>query len=195
MMFLKRAIGRFVCLLALFLALLLPVGVNAQSASHNEIDPIFDRQQWVHRVLVITGPEDDPLYLEQFELLEGEIDGLEVRDIVVVRHEDETLDKVEGLDSFGFRNRVIRDAEERRYLQNRLKTDDDVFSVVLVGLDGEVKQVWGSVVAPQEIFDAVDAMPIRAREIEEEKKTIYQIRKERRDARKAERYLGSRNKD
>ena len=68
-----------------------------------------------------------------------------------------------ALSSFPFDNRVIEGHDRQKYLQSRLRTDDDVFSVVLVGLDGETKQVWNTVVDPQEIFDVIDAMPMRER--------------------------------
>ena len=127
------------------------------------IDPVFDTLQWKNRVLVITGPDITEQYVEQVDLLANVRDGLDERAVIVLRYEDRALDKIEGLSSFPFDNRVIEGHDRQKYLQSRLRTDDDVFSVVLVGLDGETKQVWNTVVDPQEIFDVIDAMPMRER--------------------------------
>ena len=40
-------------------------------------------------------------------------------------------------------------------------------TMVLVGKDGGEKRRWNTPTAPQEIFDIIDAMPMRQKEIEE----------------------------
>ena len=41
-------------------------------------------------------------------------------------------------------------------------------TVVLIGKDGEEKQRWNRVVDPQELFDLIDAMPMRKKEIDQQ---------------------------
>lgn len=130
------------------------------------VDAIFDEEQWISRVLVITGSKGDPLYLDQYDMLEGARDGFEARDTVIVHYKDRLIKRIDTLSVLPFRfDNILRETDEQRYMQERLRTDDDVFSVVLVGLDGTVKQVWTLPVSAQEIFDVIDAMPMRQREI------------------------------
>lgn len=182
-------------LLTILLLLFSCFPVSAQ-AQDGEIDPIFDRYQYINRFIVMTGPEDDPSYIEQFDLLAAVIPALEARDITVVHYEDRNLDKVEGLTSFAFRNRILNDLEERKYTQIRLKTDDDVFSVVLVGLEGEVVQVWNAVTPMNEVFAAVDraAAAYAAKQAKANaKRSPAQIRREKREARKKKGFYGRRD--
>ena len=130
-----------------------------------EIDPIFDRQQWKNRVLVITGAVSEPQYAEQIAALEAVKPGLEERNIIVIRFKDGILKKVPDLTSFDFQFKRYKKTAQQRYLQNRLGTDDDIFSVVLVGLDGERKQVWEDVVDGETLFAVIDAMPMREHEL------------------------------
>lgn len=200
-MILQRANGRFFCLLALFFVFSISLA-HAQTADidpppvplEND-DPVFKSSQWVNRVLVIAGSKDDPLYEEQYALLRVAANGLAQRGVLVARFEGRVIFRLDEFSDFPFRGRRFEEAAERRYLNERLGTKDGAFGLSLVGLDGQVKGNWNRVVRPGELFETIDAMPLRQQEIQEEKKTLWEIRKEKRDARKAERYLGSRDKE
>jgi len=152
--------------------------IVAFSGGADAADPIFDAVAWESRVLVITGPKDEELYLEQVYVLADAYDGMEERYLIPVHYKDRTVRKIEGLSPFEFRyRRILRTPREQRYMQQRLgevvggdgsAVDDDIFSVILVGLDGLPKEIWRDVVDPSEIFDTIDAMPLRQIERAEE---------------------------
>ena len=157
-----------------FLRWLLTGAILFSGAAVYASDPIFDAVVWENRVLVITGAADDELFLEQLALLEEAYDGMEERDLIPVHYKDRSVKQIAGLSPFEFRyNRILRTSSEQLYMQQRLggdidTEDDDAFSVILVGLDGQPKEIWREVVDPDEIFDSIDAMPIRVRELQDQ---------------------------
>lgn len=129
-------------------------------------DVVFQSQQWESRVLVLTGFDDDPLYLEQYDALRDARDAMEEREVVIVHYEGELIQRVDSLSALPFEyRRLLRSARERRYIDRELETDSEMFSVVLIGLDGQVKQVWTEPVTAEEITSVIDAMSMRQREI------------------------------
>ncbi len=136
------------------------------SVHAQEFDPVFDKLQWRARVLVITGNRDEPLADEQLIELQNAQGGLLDRQVAVLRFREDNLFEVESLSNFDYGGWYDMDAPEQSFMEEQLQTDNNVFSVVLVGLDGEVKNVWLDLVEPQAIFDVIDEMPMRIREME-----------------------------
>lgn len=123
-------------------------------------NPVFDDLQWYNRVLVITGDDSNPAYIDQYALLEGAAKGLEQRDVIVLHYHGQVIENLRDLSPFPFETLILRNNSQIRYFEGKLQTDKDAFSVVLVGLDGETKQVWREEpVDPQAIFAVIDAMP------------------------------------
>lgn len=130
-----------------------------------EIDPVFDKLVGVARVLVITGNRDETFSDLTIDQLRALPDALLDRQIAVLRFREDDLFELEALSDYNYGGWYRMDAAEQRYMEEQLQTDNNVFSVVLVGLDGEVKKVWLEPVEPQEIFDVIDQMPMRVREL------------------------------
>tara|TARA_B100000242_G_scaffold100778_1_gene69384 strand:+ start:6820 stop:7392 length:573 start_codon:yes stop_codon:yes gene_type:complete len=129
--------------------------------------PIFRTLQWSQRALVITGEPDDPLVAQQLQILRDNIPGLADRKLAAIRFMREDLDEIDEISDYNYRGWYDMDANEQRFMEKQLGVDNNKFSVVLVGLDGELKQVWSPVdraVPIKWIFDAIDAMPMRERE-------------------------------
>ncbi len=135
------------------------------NANAQEIDPVFDKLVGVARVIVITGNRDESLADLEIGELRGALDGLAERQIAVLRFREDDLYEVEGLSDYNYGGWYRMDAAEQRYMEEKLQTDNNIFSVVLVGLDGQVKKVWLEPVEPQVIFDLIDEMPMRAEEM------------------------------
>lgn len=55
--------------------------------------------------------------------------------------------------------------EQALYLRARYKVSDKAFTVILIGKDGGSKLRKESVVAPSELFDLIDQMPMRQSEM------------------------------
>lgn len=103
--------------------------------------------RWKKRpVLVFADSEDDPAFIEQMALLRARQDALETRDII-----------------------VLTDTDPAARTALRLKMRPRGFMLVLVGKDGGVKLRKPFPWDVREISRSVDKMPMRQREIREEK--------------------------
>ena len=126
----------------------------AQAAEpQTDIDAPFDRLVGKAWALVLTGPELDPLYIQQIEMLTLAAPQLIKQEIVTIHFDDRSLNLLPELSVFDYRLPVLRENKDTNLLEELLYTDDDVFSVVLVGKDGITKYVWPAPVSPREIFD------------------------------------------
>jgi hypothetical protein len=116
---------------------------------------------WNRRLLIIFAPSlDDPGLLGQRERNAHAIEGLQARDMVVfaVIGDDHVNAELNDAPAGGA-------AEIRR----RFEVHEDGFAVVLVGKDGTEKFRSAEPIEPEIIFDIVDGMPMRRREMRERK--------------------------
>ncbi len=111
--------------------------------------------QWKSRVLVIFADEDNSRAAGQENALLAERDGLDERDMVVLRLRA-------GMVFFLFGAGDGLDADAiRRDLDG---PDAGEFAMVLLGKDGTVKLRATEPVASGELFAIIDGMPVRAAE-------------------------------
>ena len=61
--------------------------------------------------------------------------------------------------------KVLLEARPGSILRTRLGVAARGFAVVLVGKDGSVKEIWPEPVDPKQIFDLIDRMPMRRKEM------------------------------
>ncbi len=118
----------------------------------------FSNYKWQNRLLLIFAPS--PEYEEaraQQRLFEGQEAELRDRDLLVAylfqeegRIEDEMLS-----------------AEDVTSLRERYGVAEDDFIVLLIGKDGTAKERLEEPVEPADLFETIDAMPMRQREMEE----------------------------
>ena len=131
----------------------------------------YDALKWENRVLVLSADENSPQAREQVLLLSDYLDEMEERELIVLRLNNSVLRKVDELSPFPFETRILEDDGERRYLQSLFASEgflDGALRVTLVGFDGGLKEFWDGVVEPSEIFEAIDAMPMRQRELNQQ---------------------------
>jgi hypothetical protein len=139
--------------------LLFADGVQAQT--------IFNSLKWYNRVLVMHAPEEALLDLQtQVALFQGVVPELEERDLLVLNLRSQVLEKVPDLSPFPFDAKILENRQERRYLEGLFVSDIDALKITLIGLDGEIKESWSGVIEPAVIFEAIDTMPMRQRELE-----------------------------
>lgn len=111
--------------------------------------------QWKNRVLAIFADGDNARASRQENLLLAERDGLAERDLIVLRVDESTMSSV-----FGAAGSLPVDA-----LRSDLEAPEPgVFAAVLVGKDGSVKLRAVEPVTCDELFAAIDGMPMRAAE-------------------------------
>jgi len=149
---------------SLLLLSLVPALVMAQPAS-DPVDFRPEAYQWEHRLLFVFAPsETTDARAAQEEQFEGRDAGFRDRDLLLLtlRDTDEgTLREGPGADP----QRLTPVAVERLY--DRFDVPADAFRVVLVGKDGTEKRRDAEPVTTRSIFDTIDAMPMRQREMRE----------------------------
>ena len=112
--------------------------------------PDLDSLKWNSRVLLLFAPrENDPQLQDQERRFEAEQKGLDERDLKVF-----ALTGTSG---------------EMRALRNRFHAADGRFTLLLLGKDGGEKLRKGHAVAPEEIFQIIDNMPMRRDEMDRKK--------------------------
>ncbi|MDX1530632.1 MAG: DUF4174 domain-containing protein [Rhodothermales bacterium] len=115
--------------------------------------------RWTHRLLYLFAPDaEHPDFLAQRQMIDHRDRGFLERDLLLVQvlDEGESLLGVEELDP------GAADA-----LRARHDIDPDRFVLVLVGKDGSEKARSSEPVPMADIFEQIDQMPMRLREIEQ----------------------------
>ena len=113
---------------------------------------LLEQYRWKNRILIIFS-HDTGFMEEQKRILKNVRSGLVDRDMILFGFDE---------DNPPF---ISKESLNLETLQESLSIRDD--SVVLLGKDGYVKATWESIVDPRIIFDIIDAMPMRQREMRE----------------------------
>ena len=139
-------------------ALLLAVPTLSSASERNALTAF----KWQQRVLMIFGPSDvDERITEQRAINVAGIDGLRERDMAIFSVLPGGLIAELGRQPEGDRQAIARD------LRRRFDIAPDDFVVVLIGKDGAEKFRAGVTIPPHILFDIIDAMPMRQREMRE----------------------------
>jgi hypothetical protein len=151
--------------LTILLLSLLPVSLMAQS-SPDTVDFRLDAHQWEHRLLFLFVPGEAPDQLEiQEEAFADRDTGFRDRDLLLITLIGATDGTVR--DAPGAQAQPLTGAAVER-LYNRFSVPADSFRVILVGKDGTEKRRNAEPVTARSIFDTIDAMPMRQREMRED---------------------------
>lgn len=129
------------------------------------VDASLDRHEWTHRVILVFAPSDTSAALqEQRAAFKGHDDGFRDRDLrlyTVVEDETSRLRKVPSDAGTPLTERSA----------HRLREQLDVAAgqsvTILIGKDGTVKRRETPPVKTQTLFDQIDAMPMRQREMQD----------------------------
>ena len=122
-----------------------------------DVEPLAEHA-WTDRpVLVFASSPDDSTYRDQHQRFEDARDGLQEREITVYRVFEEG-------ESLGPEGPIS--AAEARQLRERFGPEG-AFTVVLLGKDTTEKLRRSDVLSTGELFETIDAMPMRQREMRE----------------------------
>ena len=152
---------RLVCFGGLVLSLLAVCPAEAQRSPSMSAAPdsSFSLQayQWENRLLLMFAPSAEaPAFREQLQRLEAAEDGLAERDLLLIR--------VFGDGASRVGNRPIS-PEAAHQLRGRFDVAPAHYRLILVGLDGTEKRREASPISVKSLFETIDAMPMRQREM------------------------------
>jgi len=137
----------------------------AMATPADSVDFRLEDHRWEHRLLFVFAASDTNEALARQEEAFADHDA-EFRDrdlllLTVTRSDRGTHRTVPGADP-----QPLTEAAARR-LRERFDVAPDAFRVVLVGKDGTEKRRDAEPVTARSIFDTIDAMPMRQREMRE----------------------------
>jgi len=138
----------------------------AMATPADSVDFRLEDHRWEHRLLFVFAPTDTSDALaQQEEGLAGHDEGFRDRALLlltVTGSDRGTHRPVPGADP-----RPLTEAAARR-LRERFGVAPDAFRIVLVGKDGTEKRRDAEPVTARSIFDTIDAMPMRQREMRQQ---------------------------
>ena len=124
------------------------------------VDLRMDDYAWSHRPLVVFAASEDAHELErQRASLRDAEAGLVARDMVVIEVIGREAGTVDG--------QPLSDAAVA-HLVERYDPSANAFEVLLIGKDTGVKLRRGEPVATETLFEVIDSMPMRQREMRED---------------------------
>lgn len=117
------------------------------------------RHKWKQRILVVyTDSESNEKFSKQVEELQSNLQGLHDRKLLVYQV---IKDQVKtGLDSEGERTPIA-------VFSNEYAPHKEAFEIQLIGLDGGLKLRQHEVLSLVKLFETIDQMPMRRREMRE----------------------------
>lgn len=133
--------------------LILPLSALSQDLP----EKMMERYLWQNRVLLIFTPKaNNKTYNDQKKILQAQTDGLEDRDMVIWELVDQGNITIDG---------VTRSDLDSTPFYRRYRVDPSVFTVILLGKDGGEKLRSKQPVSETALFQLIDAMPMRQREM------------------------------
>jgi hypothetical protein len=119
--------------------------------------------RWKSRLLLVFSPTDsNPGFAAFDQNVSRELPAVKDRDLIVFRVFEKGPSRMDE---------HPLSSEDAQKLRRHFKVGPGRFTVILVGKDGGVKMVREHRAELQEIFDLIDSMPMRQREMKEKGKT------------------------
>ncbi len=121
------------------------------------------RYQWNSRPVLIFAPSrDDRSYCETKMIWNRNGPELDNRDIVLIEVFEDGTSRAEGRE-------IPQDSAN--HLRESYQIEEGKLAIVLVGKNGSEKGRWEKLPPLQRIYEMIDAMPMRQREIRSQKAT------------------------
>lgn len=117
----------------------------------------LDQFQWENRVLLIFAEDSgSDMYQSQIDSLHSHREGLIDRDLVIFSIFDQECSTMDG--------KIIDDKSSEK-IENDYSDQKEIYSVFLIGKDGGVKLHKNQLLNVDELFNTIDRMPMRQREM------------------------------
>ncbi len=119
----------------------------------------MEAYRWENRPLVVFAPDGDhPILAAQRDQLQGQLGALRERDMVVIEVTGQRT-AIDGESTL---------ALEADRLRQRYRVGTDEAAALLIGKDGGVKLRRPGAISADRLFETIDAMPMRRREMQEQ---------------------------
>ena len=142
-------------------------GIVVPEADHSVAERLVNEWRWHHRLLVVRSDQDSML-AEQASLVESRMNAWKNREMKLVLLTTNGGLVVDRFVDGGPVGESFTLGVERQLVDRYgLESGREGFAAALVGKDGGVKDRWSELVSPEAVFDLVDAMPMRIREVRE----------------------------
>ena len=121
--------------------------------------------EWKNRiVLIIADDETSPNYLKQLQEFENDTKGFSERKLLVFDIQKEKYRKIQYTQA----KKSVGNWRRYNVLFEMFSREGIPFSVILIGLDGEIKKVYkNKVLTKEELFATIDSMFLRQQELNE----------------------------
>ena len=128
------------------------VNLNAQN---------LEKHTWKNRILVVkTSDSASEIYQEQIKEFRNATDELKVRKFVLYKITGDDFELI------NFTNGELNDSGKIAGKSiGKILNDKENFEVILIGLDGGIKLRQTEVLTKEDLFNIVDAMPMRRSEL------------------------------
>ena len=135
----------------------MPATNSIATANNSNMALNINTYQWKNRLLLIFAPsKDNPDYQRQMQLVEGKLADFKERDLIAIELLAEGTSQAEM--------QTLNEAEAAS-LRSEFNVAPEEFRVILIGKDGTAKRRDEKPVAPEVIFNQIDAMPMRRQEM------------------------------
>jgi hypothetical protein len=117
----------------------------------------LSKHQWKERVLLIlTDAVDTPEFQNQIKVLKKNIIDLKVRKLIIYQ-----------ITPNHYKAGISEEIKwnKKKDLYQELKTDNQSFEIILIGLDGGEKLRQSNILTTDKLFSIIDGMPMRRAEI------------------------------
>jgi len=121
----------------------------------------LEKHQWTNRVLIVrTVDTESNKYQEQVKEFTSSTEELIDRKLILykINKDDFTLTNYQN-SALNYSGKVSKKLAEG------ILNEKDNFEIILIGLDGGIKLQQTEVLTKQELFNTIDAMPMRRNEI------------------------------
>ncbi len=126
---------------------------------------ILEKHRWENRVLLIISQESNTdavfpeAFVEQHKKIKDSLQGLIDRKLVIYE-----------IFPSEYRYAELEKGKESKWLESsslyKIYNKENIpFKVVLIGLDGGIKETKDTVISSKELFAIIDGMPMRRREL------------------------------
>jgi hypothetical protein len=121
--------------------------------------------QWKNRVLLVLAPDlESEAYFQQLAAWRKDPEGLLERKLIIYH----VLPNQFALETPSD-GEISPDWKTADFLYQKYATAENPFQVLLIGLDGTVKLQQNHLLSLEQLFSMIDGMPMRRRELKDEK--------------------------